>query len=78
MRLMKKYKDTPDWWYVVVFVAMIALSFGVVCGWPTGFPAWAYVICVSASFPIPCYPFSVLNCGAIEVGFTRKLIQRTR
>ncbi|RYP64832.1 hypothetical protein DL769_006507 [Monosporascus sp. CRB-8-3] len=46
MRLMKKYRETPDWWYLAVFVVMLAISFGVVCGWPTGFPAWAYVICI--------------------------------
>ncbi|KAK8851665.1 small oligopeptide transporter [Apiospora arundinis] len=45
-RLMKKYRDAEDWWYLAIFVAMIGLSFGVVCGWPTGFPAWAYVICM--------------------------------
>jgi OPT family small oligopeptide transporter len=27
MRLMKKYDDAPDWWYVAVFVLMVALSF---------------------------------------------------
>ncbi|KAK8061347.1 hypothetical protein PG994_007713 [Apiospora phragmitis] len=46
LRLMKKYRDAEDWWYLAVFVVMIGLSFGVVCGWPTGFPAWAYVICM--------------------------------
>ena len=25
---------------------MVAISFGVVAGWPTGFPAWAYVVCI--------------------------------
>lgn len=25
---------------------MTAISFGVVAGWPTGFPAWAYIICM--------------------------------
>ena len=25
---------------------MIGISFGVVLGWPTGFPAWAYVVCI--------------------------------
>ncbi|ODA78576.1 hypothetical protein RJ55_05958 [Drechmeria coniospora] len=46
MRLMKKYRDAEDWWYAALFVVMIAISFGVVVGWPTGFPAWAYVICL--------------------------------
>ncbi|KAI0522299.1 OPT family small oligopeptide transporter [Xylaria bambusicola] len=46
MRLMKKYKDSPDWWYLVLFTVMVALSFAVCTAWPTGFPAWAYVICI--------------------------------
>lgn len=46
MRLMKKYRDAPDWWYTVLFVIMIGMSFAVVCAWPTDFPAWAYVICM--------------------------------
>ncbi|KAI0544702.1 OPT family small oligopeptide transporter [Xylaria curta] len=46
MHLMKKYKDSPDWWYMLLFVVMIGLSFAVCTAWPTGFPAWAYVICV--------------------------------
>lgn len=46
MRLMKKYKDANDWWYVVLFVIMIGLSFAVVCAWDTNFPWWAYVVCM--------------------------------
>lgn len=46
MRLMKKYKDAEDWWYVVLFVVMVGLSFAVVCGWETHFPWWAYVVCM--------------------------------
>ncbi|KAI0835526.1 small oligopeptide transporter [Hypoxylon sp. FL0890] len=46
MRLMKKYRDAEDWWYLALFVIMIGLSFVVCCAWPTGFPAWAYVVCI--------------------------------
>ncbi|KEY68656.1 hypothetical protein S7711_00534 [Stachybotrys chartarum IBT 7711] len=46
MRLMKKYRDAEDWWYAALFIVMIAISFGVVAGWPTGFPAWAYIVCM--------------------------------
>lgn len=46
MRLMKKYRDAPDWWYIVLFVIMLGLSFAVVCAWDTNFPWWAYVICM--------------------------------
>ncbi|KAI0476484.1 small oligopeptide transporter [Xylariaceae sp. FL0804] len=46
MKMMKKYKDAEDWWYLALFAIMIALSFVVVCAWDTEFPAWAYVICI--------------------------------
>ena len=46
MRMMKKYRDAEDWWYLALFVIMAGISFGVVCGWPTGFPAWGYVVCM--------------------------------
>jgi OPT family small oligopeptide transporter len=46
MRLMKKYRDSPDWWYIVLFAVMIGLSFAVVCGWDTGFTWWAYIVCM--------------------------------
>ncbi|CAI4211109.1 unnamed protein product [Parascedosporium putredinis] len=46
MRLMKKYRDAEDWWYLALFLVMVGISFGVVAGWPTGFPAWAYVVCI--------------------------------
>ncbi|KJZ75800.1 hypothetical protein HIM_04957 [Hirsutella minnesotensis 3608] len=46
MRLMKKYRDAEDWWYAALFVVMIGISFGVVAGWPTGFPVWAFVVCL--------------------------------
>jgi len=46
MRLMKKYRDAEDWWYIVLFVTMVGLSFAVVCAWETHFPWWAYVVCM--------------------------------
>lgn len=46
MRLMKKYRDAEDWWYAALLISMMAISIGVVAGWPTGFPWWAYIICM--------------------------------
>ncbi|KAF4448200.1 OPT family small oligopeptide transporter [Fusarium austroafricanum] len=46
MRLMKKYRDAEDWWYATLFIVMVAISIGVIAGWPTGFPVWAYFICL--------------------------------
>lgn len=33
MRMMKKYRDADDWWYLLLFAVMIAVSFIVVCAW---------------------------------------------
>jgi OPT family small oligopeptide transporter len=46
MRLMKKYRDAEDWWYAALFIVMLALSFVVVCAWPTTMPWWAYIVCI--------------------------------
>ncbi|KAB5517309.1 putative isp4 protein [Coniochaeta sp. 2T2.1] len=46
MRLMKKYRDAEDWWYLALFAVMVSMSFVVVCVWPTEFPWWAYIVCM--------------------------------
>ncbi|SZF03594.1 unnamed protein product [Blumeria hordei] len=50
MRMMKKYKDAPDWWYLATFIVMLCLSFVVILVWDTHFKWWAMIICVI----IPC------------------------
>ncbi|KAK3694789.1 putative isp4 protein [Podospora appendiculata] len=47
MRLMKKYRDAEDWWYLILFGTMIGLSFVVVCAWETSFPWWAFMVCLA-------------------------------
>lgn len=44
MRLMKQYKEIPDWWYVVVFVIFFALSIVTIEVWDTEMPVWCLVI----------------------------------
>jgi OPT family small oligopeptide transporter len=43
-RLMARYKTVPLWWYAGVFLAMMALGFGVVLGWPTHMSWWSFII----------------------------------
>ncbi|KHJ34530.1 putative small oligopeptide opt family [Erysiphe necator] len=50
MRMMKKYSDAPDWWYLLLFVTMLSLSFVVILVWDTHFSWWAMIICTI----IPC------------------------
>lgn len=44
MKLMKKYKDAPDWWYLVLLVLSLALGFATVEGYPSQLPWWAFII----------------------------------
>lgn len=44
MRLMKNYKEIPDWWYFLVFLIFFALSIATIRAWPTEMPVWALII----------------------------------
>ncbi|KAK1756173.1 OPT oligopeptide transporter protein-domain-containing protein [Echria macrotheca] len=50
MKLMQKYKEAPTWWYMSLFVIMLALGFVTVLGWPTNLSWWAFLLAVSISF----------------------------
>lgn len=43
-KMMKKYPVTPDWWYLVLLVVMLGLSFATIYGWPTHLTWWALII----------------------------------
>lgn len=44
MRLMKEYKEVPDWWFAIVFVIFFALSIVTIRAWNTEMPVWCLVI----------------------------------
>lgn len=56
MRLMKKYKDAPDWWYLVLFVISVCLGLATVLAYPSQLPWWAYFVSIILAlvFVIPC------------------------
>ncbi|KAH8647162.1 OPT oligopeptide transporter protein-domain-containing protein [Xylariales sp. PMI_506] len=55
LKLMRKYKEAPEWWFLIVFIASFA--FGMVASqvWPTHLDWWAYIICIviGAVFILP-------------------------
>src|SRR5262249_17878617 len=55
MKLMKKYKDSPDWWYAVFFLCMLAMGFAASLAWDTGLEWWAYILAliISAVWLVP-------------------------
>jgi len=44
--MMQKYKDSPDWWYLAMFLIMFPLSFVVIYVWDTHLSWWAFLIAI--------------------------------
>ncbi|KAI1809521.1 OPT family small oligopeptide transporter [Poronia punctata] len=81
MKLMKKYRDAPDWWYLTLLLASVALGLGTVLGYDTQLPWWTFIVSLNvispfiAGFVIPGRPigvmifkvFSVITLGQAQV-----------
>ena len=54
-KMMKRYPLVPNWWYGVLFIGMIGMSFGAIYGWPTHLSWWALIIAyiISAVWMLP-------------------------
>lgn len=44
MRLMRRYKEVPDWWFGLCFICFFALSVVSIRVWDTGLPVWALIV----------------------------------
>ncbi|EGV65705.1 hypothetical protein PSN45_003511 [Yamadazyma tenuis] len=44
MRLMKNYREVPDWWFGIVFLIFFGLSIATIRAWNTEMPVWALVV----------------------------------
>ncbi|KAK0544400.1 hypothetical protein OC846_006082 [Tilletia horrida] len=55
-RLMSRYKEVPNSWYLAVFVVSFVLALATILAWPTNMPWWALVVAllISAVFTLPC------------------------
>ncbi|KAH7922259.1 OPT oligopeptide transporter [Leucogyrophana mollusca] len=59
-RLMSKYRQVPDWWYVVMFVVTFVMGIIVIEVWPTNFPVWGFVVALLIAF------FYIVPIGMIQ------------
>ncbi|KAK0669619.1 putative sexual differentiation process protein [Cercophora samala] len=50
MKLMRRYKEAPTWWYMSLFGLMLGLGFLTVLAWPTNMTWWAFLLAVFISF----------------------------
>ncbi|KAM3547522.1 hypothetical protein MY1884_009532 [Beauveria asiatica] len=46
LRLMRKYKEAPEWWFLSIFA--MSFTFGMIASqvWPTHLPWWAFIFCI--------------------------------
>lgn len=44
VRLYRKYREVPDWWYIALFLFMMVLSIMVCEGWSTRLPWWGFLV----------------------------------
>ncbi|KAH7884149.1 OPT oligopeptide transporter protein-domain-containing protein [Phlebopus sp. FC_14] len=59
-RLMSKYPQVPEWWYLALFTTMFVLGVISIEAWPTHMPVWAFVIALLIAFTY------VIPCGMIQ------------
>lgn len=50
MKLMRKYKEAPTWWYMSLFGGMLLIGFWTVLGYPTNLTWWAFLLAILISF----------------------------
>lgn len=47
LKLMRKYKEAPEWWFFAVFVGSFVFGLVSSLAWPTHLPWWAYILCIA-------------------------------
>lgn len=49
-RLMNNFKEAPDWWYLILLIISIVLSFVTICCFDTQLPWWGLIIALAITF----------------------------
>ncbi|KAJ7259929.1 small oligopeptide transporter [Mycena rebaudengoi] len=49
-RLMARYPQVPEWWYLVLFLSMFVMGIISIEVWPTQMPVWAFVLALVIAF----------------------------
>jgi hypothetical protein len=60
LKLMRRYKEAPEWWFAAIFV--VSFVFGMIASqvWDTHLTWWAYIICIFIGV------FFILPVGIIQ------------
>ncbi|TFK38745.1 small oligopeptide transporter [Crucibulum laeve] len=49
-RLMSRYPQVPEWWYLGIFLSMFTLGIISIEVWPTQMPVWAFILALIIAF----------------------------
>ncbi|PPQ95763.1 LOW QUALITY PROTEIN: hypothetical protein CVT26_015850 [Gymnopilus dilepis] len=49
-RLMSRYEQVPEWWYMIIFLSMFAIGIVSIEVWPTQMPVWAFILALVIAF----------------------------
>ncbi|KAH8896634.1 OPT family small oligopeptide transporter [Thozetella sp. PMI_491] len=66
MKMIKKYDEAPDWWYLVLFVLALGLGFATCAAYDSQLPWWGFIIAnlLAIVFMLPtCTILAVSNLG---------------
>lgn len=47
MRLIRRYREVPDWWFAATFVVFLAMAIAAVRAWDTQLPVWALLVALA-------------------------------
>ncbi|KAI0393088.1 OPT oligopeptide transporter protein-domain-containing protein [Xylariaceae sp. FL0594] len=50
MKLMRKYKEVPLWWYSFLFVTVLGMSLFAILYYPTNLTWWAFLLAIAIAF----------------------------
>ncbi|KAG2135112.1 OPT oligopeptide transporter protein-domain-containing protein [Suillus clintonianus] len=75
-RLMSRYPQVPEWWYLTLFALMFALGVLSIEIWPTEMPVWAFIISLMIAFTyvIPCGMIQAITNQQIGLNVITELI----
>ncbi|KZT68237.1 small oligopeptide transporter [Daedalea quercina L-15889] len=59
-RLMSRYRQVPEWWYMILLVSMFVFGIVSIEVWHTEFPVWAFILSLVIAF-VYCIPVGMIQ-----------------
>ncbi|KZV75210.1 small oligopeptide transporter [Peniophora sp. CONT] len=75
-RLMSVYKEVPEWWYGIIFIAMFVFGIIVIEVWKTQMPVWAYIVALllAMSLTVPIGIIQAITSNQLGLNVITELI----